>query len=250
MSDQPTTVIENAPVEAPAANTTQARTETGELKAVTAPLQTPPTPTATTVKTDTTAKPDAKTSENKEPTKETKGTTLLNDVKDAPLTGAPDKYGDFTAPEGYEFKADTMDGARTLFKELNLSQAGAQRLVDFHTAELKAVMEAPAKQWEETQAQWLGEVKSDPEIGGKLDQVKVTVAKAIDGLGDPKLASEFRRAMDFTGAGNNPAFIRAFYKLAQKVTEGTTVPGGGPVEVKAPNAPPATAAHRMYPNLK
>ena len=234
MSDQATTVIEPAPAE-PMGNSPEARTPQGELKAVTEPLQTPPIPTATT------AKPETKESGEK---------TLLNDVKPQEMNGAPEKYADFTPPEGYEFRGETLDGARTLFKELNLSQAGAQRLVDFHAAELKAAMEAPAKQWEETRAQWLEQVKSDPEIGGKLDQVKSTVARAIDGLGDPKLASEFRQAMDFTGAGNNPAFIRAFYKLAQKLSEGTMVPGGGPSEVRAPDQPPRSAAHALYPNLK
>ena len=235
MSETPTTVIEQAPPETSAkvetlGNAPEARTPEGQIKSET---PTPPTPTPTT-----------------QETREDGKTLLTGKQKEAPLNGAPEKYEDFTAPEGYAFKEETMDGARTLFKELDLSQAGAQRLVDFHTAELKAVMEAPAKQWEATQAEWLEKVKSDPEIGGKLDQVKVTVARAIDGLGDPKLASEFRQAMDFTGAGNNPAFIRAFYKLAQKVTEGTQVPGGNPVEVRAPNSQPRSGAHALYPNLK
>lgn len=216
----PATVIEDVPTETPAT----------EAKAP--PTPTPPTPS------DTTA-----------PAKE--GETLLTEKeKPKELTGAPDKYGDFKAPDGYEFRADTLPGAQELFKKLNLSQAGAQELVNFHAAELKAVMEAPQKLWEETRAKWLEEVRGDPEIGGKLDQVKATVARAIDGLGDQKLANEFRKAMDYTGAGNNPAFIRAFYKLAQKVTEGHSVTGGGPSEVRAPNAPPRTAAHALYPNLK
>lgn len=216
----PATVIEEVPAGAPAT----------EAKAP--PTPTPPTPS------DTSA-PDKQ------------GETLLTEKeKPQELTGAPDKYGDFKAPEGYEFRADTLPGAQELFKKLNLSQAGAQELVNFHAAELKAVMEAPQKLWEETRAKWLEEVRGDPDIGGKLDQVKATVARAIDGLGDQKLASEFRKAMDYTGAGNNPAFIRAFYKLAQKVTEGHAVTGGGPSEVRAPNAPPRTAAHALYPNLK
>ena|SRR5215472_13787936 len=234
------------------ANSPEARTPAGELKTNAtpataiepAPTETPPPepPKETTPATPTPPTPSDTTKQ---------GETLLNEkAKPAELTGAPEKYADFKAPEGYEFRAETMPGAQTLFKELNLSQAGAQRLVDFHAAELKAVLEAPQKVWEETRAKWLEEVRGDPELGGKLDQVKTTVARAIDGLGDQKLAREFRQAMDFTGAGNNPAFIRAFYKLAQKVTEGHAVTGGSPSEVKAPNAPPRTVAHALYPNLK
>lgn len=182
-------------------------------------------------------------------------TTLLNEkVAPVALVGAPEKYTEFKPPEGYTWDADSFATAEQLFKDANLSQAGAQRFVDLHTAALKEALEAPAKVWEETRTRWIDEVKRDPEIGGKLDQVKTIVARAIDGLGDPKLAQDFRQAMDFTGAGNNPAFIRAFYKLAQKVTEGTSVPGGTPVEVRSDGtirqSGPRTAAHALYPNLK
>jgi hypothetical protein len=234
--------------EAPLGNSPEARTATGEIKPVTtieeapketpAPAETPtpPTPTATT-KTETNEPPKEK--------------TLLNEaVKPAVLTGAPEKYAAFTAPEGYEFNDTQMSKANDIFKKLNLSQAGGQELMNLFADEIKSVIEAPQKTWEDLRSKWIDEVRADPEIGGKLDQVKATVARAIDGLGDPKLANDFRQAMDFTGAGNNPAFIRAFYKLAQKVTEGGVVTGGTPVDVRAPNAPPATAAHRLYPNLK
>lgn len=245
MTEAPQVTIEPIPTDPPAPNTPEARTPQGELKTSPDKTPTPQTPSDTTKETKDAA-----------PTSKDKETSLLNETGkdtpkgDTPLTGAPEKYESFKAPDGYEFTNESLEGANTLFKELNLSQAGAQRLVDFHAAELKAALEAPQKLWEKTRAEWIEQVKSDPDIGGKLDQVKATVAQAIDGLGDSKLAAEFRQAMDYTGAGNNPAFIRAFYKLAQKVTEGRVVTGGGPTEVKAPNAPPRTAAHALYPNLK
>jgi hypothetical protein len=104
--------------------------------------------------------------------------------------------------------------------------------------------------WQETQEQWVKEVKADPELGPRLNEVKTTISRAIDGLNNPKLARDFREAMDFTGAGNNPAFIRAFYKLAQMVTEGGHVAGGGPSaagQKRAGEMP--SAAQAMYPNL-
>jgi ribosomal protein L10 len=140
-----------------------------------------------------------------------------------------------------------MTKATGMFKELGLSQANAQKLVDFYAEQSRQAAEAPVAYYREMQDQWVSEIRADPEIGGKLDVVRNTVARAIDGLGDPKLASDFRAAMDLTGAGNNPAFIRAFYKLAQKVTEPSShVSGAPPAQAQKPR----TAASAIYPNLK
>jgi len=94
-------------------------------------------------------------------------------------------------------------------------------------------------------------MKADPDIGHKLQEVKQTISKAIDGLSDPKLAADFRAAMDYTGAGNNLAFAKVFFKLASLVTEGGHVAGTGPSRFGQgrPGAQPDSAAHAMYPAL-
>ena len=143
-----------------------------------------------------------------------------------------------------------MGEATAVFKELNLPQESAQKLVDFYGKNIREAIQAPFDLWKQTQETWIEELKSDPQIGGKLDEVKTTVAKAIDDLGDPKLAKEFRAAMDFTGAGNNPAFVRAFYKLAQKLTEGSHVSGNKPSshgQNPSGTGVPRTIADAMYP---
>lgn len=173
-------------------------------------------------------------------------TTLLTEPEKP--AGAPEAYKDFTVPEGFELDKTMAKEAGDLFKTMNLDQSQAQKLVDFYASKSQEAAQAPYKLWHDTQEAWRNEVKADPEIGGKLDQVKSTISKAIDGLGDAKLAAGFREAMDFTGAGNNPAFIRAFYRLAQKVTEGTNVPAGGPAQVTPPGQRPS-AAEALYPNL-
>jgi hypothetical protein len=179
------------------------------------PTPTPPTPTPET------------------PTPAPKETSLLNEGAKSEPEPIPDKYSDFATPEGYELDKGVVEEAGTLFKELGLSQSRAQKLVDFYSKHAIASANESVKLWQDTREAWINEVKASPDLGGKLDQVKTTISKAIDGLGDPKLASDFREAMDYTGAGNNPAFIRAFYKLSQKVTEGTAVGGGGPVNVRS-----------------
>lgn len=212
--------------------------------------QTPP-PTPET-KTETPPKETKETSTESTPKPSEEDKSLLNQPakegeppKDA-LKGAPETYADFKVPEGFTLDKVVAEEAGKLFKGMNLTQEQGQDLVDFYVNKTKEAAEAPFKLWSETQKKWVEEIKADPELGGKLDQVRATVARAIDGLGDPKLASEFREAMDYTGAGNNPAFIRVFSKLAALVTEGTPIKPGQPVQLKSA---PKSAAQAMYPNL-
>jgi hypothetical protein len=213
------------------------RTETGEIKPATTQTAIPEPKTETEPK------------EGTEPKAEPKAAASVLNQKD--LQGAPEKYEDFKVPEDFELNKDVMDKATPMFKELGLSQAGAQRLIDFYAEQQKSVAEAPYKLWADTQKEWVDQVKADPEIGGKLPEVKATVAKALDALGDQKLANEFKAAMDYTGAGNHPAFVKAFYKMALMMTEGGHVAGRGPSPAgqRGPGATPESAAKAMYPNL-
>lgn len=192
------------------------------------------------------------------------GVSLLNDTKPAlkpegeaegapkeppGKAGAPEAYADFTAPEGFEIDPTALAEATPIFKELGLDQAKAQKLVDFYAKQSQQAAEAPMKLWQDTQKDWVDSIKADPEIGGKLDTVRATVAKVIDSLG-PELAADFRQAMDFTGAGNNPAFVKVMFKLAAQLTEGGFVRGGNPSAGGQGNqGRPTSAAQALYPNL-
>lgn len=203
------------------------------------------------VKPETTTQPETKP----EAKPEAKPESLLNDGAKKPedekkpeAKGAPDKY-EFKLPEGYELDPKVSEEASTIFKELGLPQEAAQKLVDFYTAKASEAAQAPYDLWQKTQEDWVTSIKADPEIGGKLDQVKQVTSKAIDSLG-PKLAGEFREAMNFTGAGNNPAFVRAFYEFAKQLTEGTSVTGGKPSAAgQSSGAPAQMGAHALYPKL-
>ena len=164
--------------------------------------------------------------------------------------GAPETYAQFTVPSGYELDPKVMEEATPMFKAMGLNQENAQKLVDFYVNKTTASANEPYRVWNDMQAKWVDEVKRDPILGPRLNDVRTTISRAIDGMNDPKLAREFREAMDFTGAGNHPAFIRAFYKLAQAVTEGRHVVGNGPSpggQGRQGEVP--SAAKAMYPNL-
>jgi hypothetical protein len=166
-------------------------------------------------------------------------------------TGAPDTYT-FRAPDGTELDKSLTEAATPIFKELGLTQAAAGKLVDFYNAQMKSQADVGLKAVLALREKWVGEVKSDPELGSKLDTIKADIGRAFDTLGDPKLVDEFKSAMDLTGAGDNPAFIRAFWKLSQRVIEGKPVGGGGPSphgQQPSGMAKKPSLASAMYPNL-
>jgi hypothetical protein len=215
-----------------------ARTPTGDI----ASQSQTTSPAATTPQTSTTP------TEN--PSLANQSGESLANQKTPTEGGAPEAYTAWTVPEGFQMDEAVSKEIGTIFKGMNLTQAQGQQLVDFYTAKTAESANQPYQAWQETQEQWVKEVKADRELGPRLNEVKTTISRAIDGLNDPKLARDFREAMDYTGAGNNPAFIRAFWKLAQMVTEGGHVAGGGPSpqgQRKAGETP--SAARAMYPNL-
>lgn len=205
--------------------------------------ETTPSPTTpTTPAPDAIAKPAST-----EPAKTESKPTLLNDK--SLVQSAPEKYEDFKVPEGFEFDKEKLAEATTVFKELNISQEGAQKLMDMYSKASIEAAEAGMNLWKQTQEDWIAEIKADDKLGHKLPEVRSTVSKMIDQL--PKeIGAGFREAMDFTGAGNNPAFIRALYALAQLTTEGTKVAGKGPSPLgQSDGSKPRSGAAALYPNL-
>lgn len=155
-------------------------------------------------------------------------------------------------PEGQTLDTAVATEFSSLAKSMNLTQAQAQSLVDFYVSKTQETFNQPFEAYKRIQEGWVNEVKNHPEIKGKLDQVKATIGSALDGLGDATLATDFRKAMDMTGAGNHPAFVRVLYKLAQAVTEGTAVTGEGPSphgQTTRGAAARPSAAQALYPDL-
>lgn len=150
-------------------------------------------------------------------------------------------------PEG--FKADpTVVGAliETISNKDLTPQARAQALVDLHVKSLNAAQEAANQQWDATHNEWKKTIAANKDLGSGDEnsplkpEAKSIISKAIDAYGGAPL----REALNLTGAGNHPAIIEAFYKMAKVLSEGGYV-GGSP-----PSKPQLqTAAQRMYPDL-
>lgn len=193
-------------------------------------------------------------------TTKTEGETLLTEGETkTEVAKAPDAYAEFKLPEGVKLDGEQLTAATALFKEANLSQDFAQKMVDFHVAELKKTAEAGGKAYDDMRADWQSKTKADPEIakvrvGDKsgLDAVKINVGRVYNAIGDAALVTQFKEAMNLSGVGDHPAFVRVMNKLSEFVVEGKHVGGKGPSEhgqSNSGNAPKPTAAQAMYPNL-
>ena len=195
-------------------------------------------------------------------------TTLINepDTSKPEARVAQEKYEDFKLPDGVKLNDEQLTKATELFKGLSLDQAGAQSLIDFHTAELarvaKATEDASDASFRDTVEGWGTALKADPEIGTKLATVKQNLGRAYDVLINAvpekaaetrALVNEFKTTLDLTGIGNHPAFVKVFNRLAQMVIEPGHVPGKNPAP--APGAdtathPPLTPQPAVAPTSK
>lgn len=214
--------------------------------------------TGTTTSNETTTSSEGTT---KETNQSTDGKTVLNqeakkEETKAAAPGAPDKYSDFKAPDGIKLDPAVLAKATPIFKELGLSQDSAQKLVDTYRELTDAAVAAPREAYLKMTSDWLKESQDHPDLRGKLgpgQEVNVRIGQLLTSLPDQKLASDFREAMDLTGVGNHPAFIRVFDHVAKLLTEGKHVAGNGPSpggqsRPGAPSQPGAAAA--IWPGLK
>lgn len=211
-----------------------------------------PTPNPETPPSLTNTNPDQpKTTESTTGSK-----TLANEAEktEVKATAAPEKYEDFKAPEGFEFNKESIDRALPIFKKLNLDQAGAQELMDLYASEAQKVANGPVEYWNQMQQDWRKEITSDPKYGNGNGGLKPEVTKAISDVKNllpPEIKGSFEEAMELTGAGNNPAFIKTIHFLASKLTEGGHVSGGGPSKLgqTAPGKAVGTGPGSLWPNL-
>jgi hypothetical protein len=131
-------------------------------------------------------------------------------------------YDAFKLPEGVSFDAEQLAPATELFAESGLSQEQAQKFIDLAMARESAAQHRGVQAFVDLQNQWVSEIKADPDIGG--DRLKASLssaARAIDRLNVPGL----REALNFTGAGNHPAVVKAFVRLGQMISEDRFRPG-------------------------
>lgn len=157
--------------------------------------------------------------------------------KDENEKGAPEKYEDFTLPEGYKINPATMDKFSTLAKEMDLPQAQAQKFLDLAASQVVDAAAAQEAAFNEVRTGWVNELKADKEFGGaKFDTTIEAANKAYARFGSAELVEFLDK-----GYGDNPALVKAFARINAAISEDTTEGDGKP-----PAQTVKTAAQRMY----
>ena len=154
-------------------------------------------------------------------------------------SGAPEEYKDFDLPEGVELDEEILAEFTPVLKDLGASQEDAQKLLDLQMKMAEKVQTAQNEEWAETQDKWVKDGEADKEFGkGKYDESVSFARKALLDIGTPEL----RAALESTGMGNHPEFVRFFFRVGKAISEddfsfGKEVPGTK-----------KSQAERMFPN--
>jgi hypothetical protein len=152
------------------ANSTDARNPDGSLKQNPEPGKTDPEVKPGETKPDDKAKTDDK------------GKSLANPDDKKPedkKSVVPEKY-EFKAPEGFEFDAAMVDKATPIFKELGLSQDGAQKLIDLWNENAIKAQEAPIEFYEKMRSDWRATAAKDPTLGDGKDNLSTATKENIN----------------------------------------------------------------------
>ena len=160
--------------------------------------------------------------------------------------GVPDEYK-FEAPEGMDVNEEALTQFADTAKELKLSQAQYQSLIEYDLQRQAAAAKAMSDQYNNRGADWANETKADKTIGGEALDENLGVAKrAIETFGDDDLAQIMAAPSaenpDGLGLGNHPAMIRLFYRVGKSIGESSLVTGDSKVEGPS-------ALERMYPSM-
>lgn len=179
------------------------------------------------------------------------GSDTVAGVAGLDLLGAPE--GDYvltlgeTPPEGLVLDEAAVALAAPVLKELNISQAGADKLMSKLYVPLvqhiqKQGAEAAEKARVETIAKWATEAPADPRFGGADGYAEaLTYSRAAYN----RFASdELKTLLNVSGLGNRPEFIQLFAEVGKATGEGGFVREG-----EAPKPKPKNDGELLYPGF-
>lgn len=154
---------------------------------------------------------------------------------------APDTYADFAMPEGITVDEALLSEVSPIFKELNLTQDQAQKLVDFQARQVQASSQKQVDAFNQLVNDWLDQSRNDKEFGGDKFEQNVSIARsAIDKFGTPGL----KQLLEEHGVGNHPELVRFMIKVGKLTVE--DVPGG----ITTPTSKAQDRVSLLYPNDK
>jgi hypothetical protein len=142
-------------------------------------------------------------------------------------------------PDGVELDAELADALGPEFKELGLTNAQAQKLVDKYIGIQQARAGKQSETFAATVSGWAETAKKDPEMGGdKWDGTVQAATRAVNRLGTPAL----KEYLNASGGGNHSELIRILAKAGAMIAEDNPASGGAEGKGK-----PAEAAYTLFP---
>jgi gas vesicle protein len=158
----------------------------------------------------------------------------------------PEKYA-FEPPEGVEVDQSKIDVFGETAKEMGLTQAQFQQLVEYDIKRSAAALQDMSSQFSERINHWAEETKADKELGGEALDANLGLAKqAIDTFGSPQLAKLIDAPSadnpEGLGLGNHPEVIRLFYRVGRAISESDLVTGDTKIEGR-------DSLEKMYPTM-
>lgn len=141
-----------------------------------------------------------------------------------PAPKAPEAYAPFTVGEGLTLDESVQALALPIFKELDLDQAAAQKIVDAYGQITQQLDQRSNAAHATMIADWQKQGRSDPDFGGaNYDQTTSEAQALIARYGDPELT----KFLGDTGIGNHPGLLRMFARIGKHFSEANIIPPAG-----------------------
>lgn len=122
-------------------------------------------------------------------------------------------------PEGMPYSEDIENGFKTAAHSLGLSQNQMQGLFGWYMAGSTGAFKADAEARQAAADEGMEAIKK--EHGDQYPEYVKTVDRAVQQFG----GDEFKKFMDDSGMGNNPAIVKTFYNIGKAMSEDTFVDG-------------------------
>lgn len=136
-----------------------------------------------------------------------------------PDVGAPEEYSEFTLPEGFNLDESVKEQMTGLFKGMNLSQEGAQKLVDAYTQRVIAQKEMELTELANRRKQWRQEVRQRPTYEAER-------ALAQRGIREVVNTPEEKELFTNSWMSDHPVLFGMFVKIGRLLGEDTPPSAG------------------------
>lgn len=153
------------------------------------------------------------------------------------------EFEPFQLPEGLTLAEEEVGKFQSVLVDPELTpQQRGQQMIDMYVTEMQRLQRNQYDVFERTREGWREQFFSDPELGGNRQETTLRACAAIRdrfaGTGEHR--REFIEAINNTGIGDHPAFIRFMHNIAKVYGEGRPV-----VPTQAmPLTPPSRVARR------